>query len=141
MFVDLSMFASEKSMYLSSVEEINNSGYADDIKKIKLAEAEAKYKNGIRKYLSVALNKINEISGDNFSLYKIGKDLDANFKVIEGKVRKSKQEIVEEFNKYQGLISQLDEKKKKEFLTAMNIIVDYSDDAVVNSDRDAYLRG
>ena len=141
MFVDLSMFASEKSMYLSSVEEINNSGYADDIKKIKLAEAEAKYKNGIRKYLSVALNKINEISGDNFSLYKIGKDLDANFKVIEGKVRKSKQEIVEEFNKYQGLISQLDEKKRKEFLTAMNIIVDYSDDAVVNSDRDAYLRG
>ena len=141
MFVDLSMFASEKSMYLSSVEEINNSGYADDIKKIKLAEAEAKYKNGIRKYLSVALNKINEISGDNFSLYKIGKDLDANFKVIEGKVRKSKQEIVEEFNKYQGLIPQLDEKKRKEFLTAMNIIVDYSDDAVVNSDRDAYLRG
>lgn len=141
MFVDLSMFASEKSMYLSSVEEINNSGYADDIKKIKLVEAEAKYKNGIRKYLSVALNKINEISGDNFSLYKIGKDLDANFKVIEGKVRKSKQEIVEEFNKYQGLIPQLDEKKRKEFLTAMNIIVDYSDDAVVNSDRDAYLRG
>ena len=141
MYVDLSMFASDKNIYLSSVNEINNSNYADDIKKIKLAEAEAKYKNSIRKYLSVALNKINEISGDNFSLYKIGKDLDANFKVIEGKVRKSKQEIVTEFNKYQGLLPQLDEKRRKEFLTAMNIIVDYSDDAVVNSERDAYLRG
>lgn len=141
MYVDLSMFASDRSVYLSSVEEINNSTFADDIKKIKLTEAETKYKNSIRKYLSVALNKVNEVSGDNFSLYKIGKDLDANFKVIEGKVRKNKQEIVEEFNKYQGLISQLDDKKKKEFLTAMNIIVDYSDDAVVDSDRDAYLRG
>lgn len=141
MYVDLSMFDSDKSIYLSSVNEINNSTFADDIKKIKLAEAEAKYKNSIRKYLSVALNKVNEVSGDNFSLYKVGKDLDANFKVIEGKVRKSKQEIVEEFNKYQGLIPQLDDKKKKEFLTAMSIIVDYSDDAVVNSDRDAYLRG
>ena len=141
MYVDLSMFASDKNIYISSVNEINNSNYADDIKKIKLAEAEAKYQNSIRKYLSVALNKINEISGDNFSLYKIGKDLDANFKVIEGKVRKSKQEIVTEFNKYQGLLPQLDEKRRKEFLTAMNIIVDYSDDAVVNSERDAYLRG
>ena len=141
MYVDLSMFASDKNIYLSSVNEINNSNYADDIKKIKLDEAEAKYKNSIRKYLSVALNKINEISGDSFSLYKIGKDLDANFKVIEGKVRKSKQEIIEEFNKYQGLLPQLDEKRRKEFLTAMNIIVDYSDNAVVNSERDAYLRG
>lgn len=140
MFVDLNMFSSEKSVYLASVEEINNSTYADDIKKIKLAEAEAKYKNNIRKYLSVAINKINEIANGSFSLYKIGKDLDANFKVIEGKVRKSKQELVAEFNTYQSILPSLDEKKRKELLTAMNIIVDYSDDEQVNSDRDAYLQ-
>ena len=141
MFVDLSMFPSEKSVYLSSIEEINNSNYADDIKKIKLDEAEAKYKNSIRKYLSVAINKVNEIAGGSFSLYKIGKDLDANFKVIEGKVRKSKQEIIAEFNNYQGALESLDERKRKEVLTAMNVIVDYSDDKIENAERDMYLQG
>lgn len=140
MFVDLSMFASEKSMYQSSVNEIMNSGYPEDIKKIKLNEAESKYKNSIRKYLSVSINKINEVVGGIFSLYKVGKDLDVNFKVIEGKVRKSKQEIIAEFNNYQDIIASLDEKKKKEVLTAMNVIVDYSDDQVENNDRDAYLQ-
>ena len=141
MFVDLNMFQSEKSVYQSTIAEINNSYYPDDIRKIKLDEAEAKYKNSIRKYLSVSINKINEIAGGSFSLYKVGKDLDANFKVIEGKVRKSKQEIINEFNGYQNILSSLDEKKKKEVLTAMNVIVDYSDDAKVNIDRDAYLQG
>ena len=140
MFVDLNMFSSEKNVYLSSVEEINNNNFSEDIKKIKLAEAEAKYKNSIRKYLSVAINKINEIANGSFSLYKIGKDLDANFKVIEGKVRKSKQELVAEFNNYQSILPNLDEKKRKEILTAMNIIVDYSDDEQINSDRNAYLQ-
>ena len=140
MYVDLSMFDSDKNMYLSSINEINNSTYTDDIKKIKLAEAEAKYKSSIRKYLSVAINKINEIANGSFSLYKIGKDLDANFKVIEGKVRKSKQEIIAEFNTYQSIIPTLDDKKRKEVLTAMNIIVDYSDNEQVNSDRDTYLQ-
>ena len=135
------MFQSEKSVYQSTIAEINNSSYPDDIRKIKLDEAEAKYKNSIRKYLSVSINKINEIAGGSFSLYKVGKDLDANFKVIEGKVRKSKQEIINEFNGYQNILSSLDEKKKKEVLTAMNVIVDYSDDAKVNIDRDAYLQG
>ena len=140
MFVDLNMFSSEKNVYLSSVEEINNNNFSEDIKKIKLAEAETKYKNSIRKYLSVAINKINEIANGSFSLYKIGKDLDANFKVIEGKVRKSKQELVAEFNNYQSILPNLDEKKRKEILTAMNIIVDYSDDEQINSDRNAYLQ-
>ena len=140
MFVDLSMFASEKSMYQSSVNEIINSGFPEDIKKIKLDEAETKYKNSIRKYLSVSINKINEIAGGAFSLYKIGKDLDANFKVIEGKIRKSKQELIAEFNTYQNILGSLDEKKRKEVLTAMNVIVDYSDDQVENNDRDAYLK-
>lgn len=141
MFVDLNMFASEKSMYQSSVNEIINYGYPEDIQKIKLDEAEAKYKNSIRKYLSVSINKINEIAGGTFSLYKVGKDLDANFKVIEGKVRKSKQELIAEFNNYQSIIASLDERKKKEVLTAMNVIVDYSDDKVENNDRETYLNG
>ena len=141
MFVDLNMFASEKSMYQSSVNEIINCGYPEDIQKIKLDEAEAKYKNSIRKYLSVSINKINEIAGGTFSLYKVGKDLDANFKVIEGKVRKSKQELIAEFNNYQSIIASLDERKKKEVLTAMNVIVDYSDDKVENNDRETYLNG
>ena len=140
MFVDLNMFSSEKSVYLSSVEEINNSNYSDDIKIIKLKEAEDKYKNSIRKYLSVAINKINEIANGSFSLYKVGKDLDANFKVIEGKVRKSKQELVAEFNTFQNILLNLDDKKRKDVLTAMNIIVDYSDNKIDNDDRDAYLQ-
>ena len=139
-FVDLNMFASEKSAYQSSVNDIMNSDFPEDIKKIKLDEALNKYKNSIRKYLSVSINKVNEIAGGTFSLYKIGKDLDANFKVIEGKIRKSKQELIAEFNNYQNIIASLDEKKKKEVLTAMNVIVDYSDDEQTNSDRDAYLQ-
>jgi len=139
MYVDLSMFKLEKDRYLADVNIINNSDLAPDIKKIKLDEALAKYKNSIRKYLSVAINKVNEVTGQTFSLYKMGKDIDANFKVIEGKIRKSKQEIITEFNSYQSILQTLDDKKKKEFLTALNIIVDYSDNINVDKEREMFL--
>lgn len=140
MYVDLSMFKLEKERYLADINEINASDLAEDIKRIKLDEALARYKNSIRKYLSVAINKINEVTGGNFSLYKIGKDIDANFKVIEGKIRKSKQEIIEEFNLYQSILPTLDDKRKNEFLTALNIVVDYSDDIKVDKDREKFLK-
>lgn len=140
MYVDLSMFQSEKDKYDALVNEINNSDYAEDIKKIKLTEALSMYKNNIRKYLSVAINKVNEVVGGGFSLYKIGKDIDANFKVIEGKVRKSKQEIIAEFNNYQSILPTLDEKKKKDFLISLNIIVDYSDNIVRDNSREEFLQ-
>ena len=140
MYVDLSMFQLEKDRYLADVNVINNSNYEEDIKKIKLDEALAKYKNNIRKFLSVAINKVNEVVGGGFSLYKIGKDIDANFKVIEGKVRKSKQEIIAEFNNYQNIIPTLDEKKKKDFLIALSIIVDYSDDILKDELKEAFLQ-
>lgn len=140
MYVDLSMFQLEKDKYIADVNEINSCNYTEDIKKIKLDEALTKYKNNIRKFLSVAINKVNEVVGGSFSLYKIGKDIDANFKVIEGKIRKSKQEIIDEFNNYQSILLTLDEKKKKEFLTALNVIVDYSDNIVVDDSKEEFLQ-
>ena len=89
MYVDLEMFLTEQSSYKERVNEIINSTYEEDIRKIRLNDEEVKYKNSIRKYLSASINKINEVAGGSFSLYKIGKDIDANFKVIEGRIRKS----------------------------------------------------
>lgn len=139
MYVDLEMFNQEKERYLSNISQIKNSNYDADILQIKLNEEETKYKNSIRKYLSASINKVNEIANGQFSLYKIGKDLDVNFKVIEGKIRKGKQEIIDEFNSMQNLVLNLDEKNKKLTLIAMNVIIDYSDDIIVNKDREIYL--
>lgn len=139
MYVDLEMFNQEKERYLSNILQIKNSNYDADILQIKLNEEETKYKNSIRKYLSASINKVNEIANGQFSLYKIGKDLDVNFKVIEGKIRKGKQEIIDEFNSMQNLVLNLDEKNKKLTLIAMNVIIDYSDDIIVNKDREIYL--
>lgn len=139
MYVDLEMFNQEKERYLSNISQIKNSNYDADILQIKLNEEETKYKNSIRKYLSASINKVNEIANGQFSLYKIGKDLDVNFKVIEGKIRKGKQEIIDEFNSMQNLVLNLDQKNKKLTLIAMNVIIDYSDDIIVNKDREIYL--
>lgn len=139
MYVDLEMFLTEQSSYKERVNEIINSTYEEDIRKIRLNDEEVKYKNSIRKYLSASINKINEVAGGSFSLYKIGKDIDANFKVIEGRIRKSKQELIEEFNNMASICYNLDEKQKRLVNIAMNVIIDYSDDAKTDEARERFL--
>lgn len=139
MYVDLEMFLSEQSIYKQKINELMSSGLDNEILKIRLDEEEIKYKNSIRKFLSVSINKINEVAGGNFSLYKLGKDIDANFKVIESKVRKSKQELIEEFNNMMPLINNLEEKNKRLVNIAIAVIIDYSDDIKHDSARESFL--
>lgn len=139
MYVDLEMFLTEQSSYKERANEIINSTYEEDIRKIRLNDEEVKYKNSIRKYLSASINKINEVAGGSFSLYKIGKDIDANFKVIEGRIRKSKQELIEEFNNMASICYNLDEKQKRLVNIAMNVIIDYSDNAKTDEARERFL--
>lgn len=139
MYVDLEMFLTEQLSYKERINEIINSTYEEDIRKIRLNDEEVKYKNSIRKYLSASINKINEVAGGSFSLYKIGKDIDANFKVIEGRIRKSKQELIEEFNNMASICYNLDEKQKRLVNIAMNVIIDYSDDAKTDEARERFL--
>ena len=139
MYVDLEMFLQEQAVYKQKVNELLQSGFDNDILKIKLADEEVKYKNSIRKFLSAAINKINEVASGNFSLYKLGKDIDANFKVIESKVRKSKQELIEEFNEMMPLVNNLEEKNKRLVNIAIAVIIDYSDDIKQDSARESFL--
>lgn len=139
MYVDLEMFLTEQLSYKERINEIINSTYEEDIRKIRLNDEEVKYKNSIRKYLSASINKINEVASGSFSLYKIGKDIDANFKVIEGRIRKSKQELIEEFNNMASICYNLDEKQKRLVNIAMNVIIDYSDDAKTDEARERFL--
>ena len=139
MFVDLEMFVSEREGHFRRLQEINNGNTDENIKNSQLKEEEDRYKNSIRKYLSVSINTINEVYP--FSLYKIGKDMDAKFHVIETKVRRGKREIMGEFEAKQNLALNLDPKKKRQFDIAMQVIVDYSDDLVENEERNAFLNG
>ena len=139
MFADLSMFNSEKEDHNNRMAEIANSDLEENIKNIKLKEEEERFKNSIRKYLSVAINTINEVFP--FSLYKMGKDMDAKFRVIETKIRKGKEEIKEEFEQNKSMLVNLEQKKQQNVLISMQVIIDYSDDVVVNEEKEAYLNG
>ena len=139
MFADLEAFVAEREEHFRRLQDINTCNYEPNIRNEKLKEEEDRYKNGIRKYLSTSISTVNEVFP--FSLYKIGKDMDAKFHVIETKIRKGKMEIYSEFMANQNLGNSLPPRKRRNFEIAMQVIFDYSDDIKANSAREAYLNG
>jgi len=139
MFSDLEAFVAEREDHFRRLNDLNTCNFDPNIRNEKLKEEDERYKNSIRKYLSTSISTVNEVFP--FSLYKVGKDMDAKFHVIETKIRKGKAEIYSEFMANQNLGNNLSPRKRRNLEIAMQVIFDYSDDIIADRAREAYLNG
>ena len=128
MFTDIELYNDEKQKFLDNVSEIENSDVTD--KDVRLREANVRFRDNIRKYLPTCLNIINTNYNCHFSIYKVGKDYDSSFNVIETNVKKSKNEIECELSNYRSLLNmnELTEKEQERLNLATEIILTYVDD-------------
>ena len=136
MFVDLDSFNSEKAQYNQRVADLKGRITDPAILARNLEEERLKFKGITRKFLSVAINVLKEIFNVDYSLYKIGRDVDANFKTIETTVQKTQTEIANELNVYirQANSMNLDAATSNKLVIAIDIIMSYVDDVAVEED-------
>ena len=98
MFTDINLFKKDVQDLFEELKELEFLEVEEKIKKEK--EITNNFKDKARKYLPTCLNIINTNFGCQFSLYKMGKDFNSSFKVIETNVRKSREEVEFELNNY-----------------------------------------
>ncbi len=143
MFVNLELFPSEKEKYYQIVEDIQSTSKNEMDKERRLADAEVKYKGQVRKYLPSALDVIKTVFGYQYSIYKVGKDFNASFEVIETNVRKTKSEIEAEMNQLKTEMAgmSLTEQQIHKVELAMDVLITYNEDAKDINDikRDNYF--
>jgi len=130
MFTDINLFKKDVQDLFEELKELEFLEVEEKIKKEK--EITNNFKDKARKYLPTCLNIINTNFGCQFSLYKMGKDFNSSFKVIETNVRKSREEVEFELNNYKNSIdfNSLDEKTKGEITLAQIILTTYVSDAL-----------
>lgn len=130
MFTDINLFKKDVQDLFEELKELEFLEVEEKIKKEK--EITNNFKDKARKYLPTCLNIINTNFGCQFSLYKMGKDFNSSFKVIETNVRKSREEVEFELNNYKNSIdfNSLDEKTKEEITLAQIILTTYVSDAL-----------
>ncbi len=144
MFANLELFLQEKEVYRQKVEEIKASAQnPEELSKL-LIEAEEHFKGEVRKYLTSAITVINTNFGCQYSIYKVGKDFDVNFQVVETNVRKTRSEVIaemEEFKK-QAVGMDLTNEQITKINLAMEVLLTYSDDATdkVDENKEAFLK-
>lgn len=128
MFVEIELYKTDREEFYKQIREINSSD--EENKEGKIKEANSKFKDKIRKYLPACLNIINTTYGFKYSLYKVGKDFDASFKVIETNVKKSKLEVSNELQALRNGIDEntLTQDKKEQLDLATEILITYVDD-------------
>ena len=128
MFEDVELYIRDLKKYYDDVLELNEEGLEVNDKKRK--DLDSKFKDKIRKYLPSSLNIINSNFNCKFSLYKEGQDFDASFKMIETKVRKTKEEVSLELMNLRNSvdINSLSDKDKRQVELATEILTVYSDD-------------
>lgn len=144
MFVELELFKTEKEQYASKILEINESFTNKDDLARKLEEASVKYKGQIRKFLPSALNIIKTVFGIDYSIYKVGKDFNSEFKVVETNVRKTKPEVFAEMNEFklQAESMNLSADNINKLNLAMDVFITYSEDAedTVDESKEDYMK-
>lgn len=136
MFVDLGSFNSEKAQYAQRVAELKGRVTDPAILARNIEEERLKFKGITRKYLASAINVLKEVFNVDYSLYKVGRDVDANFKTIETTVQKTQTEIANELNVYirQANSMNLDAATSSKLATAIDVIMSYVDDVAVDED-------
>lgn len=128
MMTDIKLYEIDKEKFLNELKELNESGETDIEKKTK--EINDKFRDKIRKYLPTCLNIINTNFNCKFSLYKVGNDYDANFRVIETNVKKEKEEVETELQNLKNSIdfNSLSSGTKEQIDLAIEILTTYVDD-------------
>lgn len=143
MFANLELFLQEKDVYRQKIEEIKSSTSSNEELEKRLAEAEETYKGQVRKYLSSAINVLNTTFQCQYSIYKVGKDFDVNFQVVETNVRKTRSEVISEMEafKTQAASMTLTNEQITKINIAMEVLLTYSDDATdqVDENKEAFL--
>lgn len=129
MFIDINLFKIDQQKFYEELKELN--GIDDDSKDKKVKELNDKFRDKIRKYLPTCLNIINTNFGCQYSLYKVGKDFDAAFKVIETNVKKTRDEVEGELNYYRNMANynSFNESTKEQIELACEILTTYVDDS------------
>ena len=136
MFVDLNSFSIEKEQYNQRVEELKGRVTDPAILARNIEEERLKFKGITRKYLASAIAVLKDVLNVDYSLYKVGRDVDANFKTIETTVQKTQTEIANELNVYikQANSMNLDAGTSNKVALAINVIMSYVDDVAVDED-------
>ncbi len=136
MFVDLGAFDNEKNLYNQRVENLKNTVTNPQVLERQLEEERLKFKGITRKYLSVALATLKEVFNIDYSLYKVGRDVDANFKTIETTVQKTQTEIANDMNEFVKKANgmNLEAYKINKLNIAIRVIMSYVDDVAINED-------
>lgn len=129
MFIDINLFKIDQQKFYEELKELNE--IDDDSKDKKVKEINDKFRDKIRKYLPTCLNIINTNFGCQYSLYKVGKDFDASFKVIETNVKKTRDEVEGELNYYRNMANynSFNESTKEQVELACEILTTYVDDS------------
>ena len=140
MFTDIKLFEIDKQKFFEELRELNESG-DPEIEKKNL-EIKSKFKDKIRKYLPTCLNIINTNFNCKFSLYKVGNDYDANFKVIETNVKKDKSEVESELQNLKNSINinSLSNSTREQIDLAIEILTTYVDDSGIPKMIDPHLQ-
>lgn len=129
MFTDIKLFEIDKQKFFEELREINESGDPETEKKV--IEINSKFKDKIRKYLPTCLNIINTNFNCKYSLYKVGKDYDASFRVIETNVKKEKSEVESELQNLKNSIdiNSISANAIEQIDLAIEILTTYVDDS------------
>lgn len=128
MFADIEIFREEKQKFYDKLRELNETELPD--KDVRVRELNVKFRDDIRKYLPTCLNIINTNYNCRFSIYKVGKDYDSSFNVIETNVKKTRGEIECELTNYRSLLNTnaLTDLERSKLDLATEIILTYVDD-------------
>ncbi len=137
MFVELSTFLNEYELYNRRVADIKNEVTDQGELARRLEEERLKFKGITRKYLPTAMSFIKEKFNCDYSLYKVGKDVDANFRTIETNISKTQSEINIEMQQFVQLAIQnnFSDEDKNKLNLAINVIMSYVDDTRVDEDK------
>lgn len=131
MFADIELFKEEQKKFYDELRELNlNTDIEESELKGKIREINVKFRDDIRKYLPTCLNIINTTFNCQFSLYKVGKDVDANFKVIETNVKKTLADLEADFANLESTIdiNKLSDSDKSKLELAKEILITYVND-------------
>ncbi len=131
MFTDIKLYNNDVKKFYEDLKKIEDE-YLPDApeRESKIKDINDKFRDKIRKYLPTCLNIINTNFNCKYSLYKVGKDYNAAFKVIETNVKKTKEEVESELNNFKGSIdmNSLSQSVQSEINLACEILITYVDD-------------
>ena len=137
MFVELGTFINEKEVYNQKMAELKNTIQNPEELARVLEEEKKRFKGITRKYLPTALSVIKNTFKCDYSLYKVGRDVDANFNTIETNVNKTQTEIANEMTQFvqQANSMGLTAEQANKLNLSISIIMSYIDDNAVDEDQ------